>query len=101
MVALANWHDRLHHPELIGVFPRHSELWQIAPFITVAPCFTGAGLVLNTIIWLIPPLRALSEGPARINPDLGFWPMQRGLAKLTLWSIWTLPLAVAAAWLAP
>lgn len=104
ILMLADWHDQLHHPERLGIVSpdgRPVELWLVPALATFVPCLAVVGLLLNTVIWLTPPLRALSEQSGRIDPNLGFVPMQAGLAKLALWSIWTIPLAVVTAWLAP
>jgi len=101
LVTLLDWHLQLHHPERVGVFPRQMEFWEIAPLLTILSLLPIGGLILNTVIWLIPPLRQLSERPARIDPQLGFLPSQRKLLQFALWTSWTFPLAILAAWLAP
>ncbi|CAM8663474.1 hypothetical protein PX699_24320 [Sphingobium sp. H39-3-25] len=97
-LELLNWHDQLYHPERYKVFPRGPmELWSFFLIPTAAPCLIIATIMLNSVIWLFPPLRRLSEEPAKTDPSQSFGPVQRSLAKGAFWSSWTIPLAVMAA----
>lgn len=99
---LVGWHARLHHagrPFLFGGRP--IEFWELIPVLSLLPFMAIAGIILNCLIWLIPPVRRLSERPSRHNPSLGFVPMQIGLLQALKWTFWLIPLGVVAAWLAP
>jgi len=77
-------------------------LYDFSTLLLLAPLLAWSGVALNLVIWLIPPLRRLSERPAKSNPALGFKPMTLELVRFGLWStLITAPIVAAATLWAP
>src|SRR3989344_3832890 len=91
LVALLNWHNQLSHPEEARIVLRGpiKEFWVLLVFPSIIPFMAMGGIMLNTVIWLIPPLRRVSEKPGKIDPNLRFGPMQKGLFQGLIWTWWT------------
>ncbi|RIA46291.1 hypothetical protein DFR49_0827 [Hephaestia caeni] len=101
--ALLDWHSQLSHPDEARVALRGpiKEWWVLLVFPSILPFMAAGGIMLNTVIWLIPPLRRVSEKPGKIDVSLSFGSMQKGLFQGLIWTWWTIPLGVVVAWLMP
>ena len=101
--ALVDWHSQLSHPDEARAALRGpiKELWMVLAFPSIIPFMAVGGIMLNTVIWLIPPLRRISEKPGKIDASLSFGPMQKGLFQGFIWTWWMILMGVALAWLAP
>lgn len=99
---LVDWHTQLYHPARSVLFAgRPVEFWELILVPSLLPFMAAAGIAMKCIIWMIPPLRRLSEKPAKHNPSLGFVPMQKGLFDALKWTWWTIPIGALAAYLLP